>query len=96
MAFLPHLKRVILFLHALHAPHAIVAVIGAEDPPAKSKRISARFVNQLPNTAIDLYWENHRDKIREFETTLKPRGGWKDINTFTGHGEQFAYARCFA
>lgn len=92
MAFLPRLKCAILCLHALHA---IAAVVGADDPPAKRTRINARFVNQLPNTAIDVYWENHLDNHRKLETTLKPRGGWKDIKTFTGHGEQVACACSF-
>jgi len=83
MASTSCLKRALL---ALLAVVAVVAVFGADDKGEKT-RVSAKFVNQLPNTAIDLFWENHKGKTRKLVATLKPRGRWHVQNTFTGHGE---------
>ena len=32
------------------------------------------FVNQLPRTVLDVYWENHNDGVR-LEAAIQPRGG---------------------
>ena len=49
------------------------------------------FVNQFPDKAIDLFWENHKfdpghPNRRRLEATIPPRGGWHKANTFVGHG----------
>ena len=50
------------------------------------------FVNQFPDTAIDLYWENHAHPAdhpdrRRLEARIGPRGGWHASETFVGHGK---------
>ena len=45
------------------------------------------FVNELPNTQIDLYWENHETGDRKLEGTINPRGGFLRVDTYDGHGK---------
>lgn len=52
------------------------------------------FVNQFPDKAIDLFWENHKfdpghPDRRRLEATIPPRGGWHKASTFVGH--EFSY-----
>ena len=59
----------------------------AEDDPLR-----VMFVNQFPDTTIDLYWENHahpddHPDRRRLEARIAPRGGWHASETFNGHGE---------
>ena len=51
------------------------------------------FVNQFPDEAIDLYWENHaysndHPERRRLEARIAPRGGWHASETFFGHGKK--------
>ena len=58
----------------------------------QAQPIQAIFVNQLPKTTIDLYWEDpnfdvdHPDR-RHLEVRIAPRGAWHASQTFLGHGE---------
>ncbi len=82
-----------------------VVVVGAEDnnddppPPPnqnkkKRKKVRAKFVNQLPDTAIEVYWENPSDHTHKFEANIRPRGGWHVSDTFVGHGERGGECVC--
>jgi hypothetical protein len=53
--------------------------------------LKVMFVNQFPDKAIDLFWENHKfdpghPNRRRLEATIPPRGGWHKASTFVGHG----------
>ena len=57
------------------------------------------FVNQFPDEAIDLYWENHaysndHPERRRLEARIAPRGGWHASETFFGHGKSSACLMC--
>lgn len=66
----------------------LLAPVSAADP------LRVMFVNQFPDTIIDLFWENpaypddHPDR-RVLEARIHPRGGWHDSETFLGH--EFSY-----
>jgi hypothetical protein len=45
------------------------------------------FVNELPDTSIDLYWENHENGDRKFEGSIRPKGGFLRVESFVGHGK---------
>lgn len=72
-----------------------VAAAAVEDGIASSQPqpLRVRFVNELPNTPIELYWENHNyaadDPVnsRILEAILIPRGGLHVSNSFVGHGK---------
>jgi hypothetical protein len=99
MALLSILQRAALALPVAAIVAAFVAsavhVDGADDnnndprspPSAKRKKVRAKFVNQLPDAAVELFWEDHRGGDRRLEGRLRPRGGWHVSNTFAGHGE---------
>ncbi len=75
---------------------SVYVIAGAEDnndplppnPEKKRKKVRAKFVNQLPDTDIEVYWDNPSDNTHKFEANLRPRGGWHVSNTFEGHGER--------
>ena len=50
----------------------------ALDDESKNKQQlrEVTFVNELPNTQIDLYWENHEIGDRKLEGTINPREGF--------------------
>lgn len=70
---------------AVFALSIVAAVVGNPE----SGYLQATFVNQFPETVIELYWENHADRTRRLEATVQPRGGWHVSTTFLGH--EFSY-----
>lgn len=77
---------------ALLAATAVIAQEGTIDEVP----LNVMFVNQLPETSIDLYWENHalpddHPDRRQLEGKIPPKGGWHATNTFNGHGESLFY-----
>jgi len=73
---------------------AILSVVRAEEgsvPIATAESLETIFVNQFPDTPIDLSWENHNGGPvkRKFEARIPPRGGWHASSTFLGH--EFSY-----
>ena len=57
-----------------------------------AEALNVMFVNEFPNTPIDLYWENHsldnnHPERRKLEARIPPRGGWHSSETFSGHGK---------
>ena len=44
-------------------------------------------MNELPDTSIDLYWENHENGDRKFEGSIRPKGGFLRVESFVGHGK---------
>jgi hypothetical protein len=93
MAFQSRPKRAALALLAAVVAVVVVSgvfVVGADNdpPPKKRKKVRAKFVNQLPDAPIEVFWEDHSDKTRRFEANLRPRGGWHVSNSFAGHGEK--------
>ncbi|KAL7536284.1 hypothetical protein ACHAXR_007047 [Thalassiosira sp. AJA248-18] len=84
MAFLT-LKSALAFL----ATVGTTALVSAEDEPLK-----VMFINQFPDTTIDLFWENHalpddHPERRSLEARIAPRGGWHASETYFGH--EFSY-----
>ena len=73
-----------------------VAAAAVEDGIASSQPqpLRVRFVNELPNTPIELYWENPNyaadDPVnrRLLEAILIPRGGLHLSDSFVGHGKE--------
>lgn len=69
------------------------AAAAVDDTSIQALRLRVRFVNELPNTSIELYWENHAypadDPVnrRRLEAIVPPRGGWHVSQTFVGHGK---------
>lgn len=67
--------------------------LAAAGDDASIQALRVRFVNELPNTSIELYWENHAypadDPVnrRRLEAIVPPRGGWHLSQTFVGHGK---------
>lgn len=57
--------------------------------------LRVRFVNELPNNSIELFWENHDsapdDPVnrRILEAIIPPRGGVHDSSTYVGHGKYY-------
>lgn len=51
--------------------------------------MQTRFVNETPDTEIELFWENKHAGERRTEGTIPPRGGSIDVSTFVGH--EFSY-----
>ena len=82
------LKRIVALLAAVGGGASLAAAqADNEDEPLR-----VMFVNQLPETTIDLYWENHafnddHPDRRRLEARIAPRGGWHASETFYGHGE---------
>ena len=51
--------------------------VGNNNPAEEETRndvVKATFVNQLPSTILELYWEKHADNTRRLEATIQPRG----------------------
>lgn len=76
------------FVAVLAAVVCGAALANAEDDTP----LRVMFVNQFPETTIDLYWENHaypddHPDRRRLEARIAPRGGWHASETFFGHGE---------
>lgn len=78
------------------AAFAILATVGAVVSAQEEgePNLKVMFVNQFPDTPIDLYWENHsfpddHPDRRRLEATIAPRGGWHASETFVGH--EFSY-----
>lgn len=76
------------------AAFAILATVGAVVSAQEEgePNLKVMFVNQFPDTPIDLYWENHsfpddHPDRRRLEATIAPRGGWHASETFVGHGK---------
>ena len=87
-----------MFSSFAHVLFFAVLLAAAEEevssqPPPPPLRV--RFVNELPNTSIELYWENHDhaaadddpNNRRRLEAIIHPRGGLHDTSTFVGHGK---------
>lgn len=73
---------------------AAVAAVGVGSLVTADDPLKVMFVNQFPDTAIDLYWENHafpddHPDRRRLEARIAPRGGWHASETFVGH--EFSY-----
>lgn len=85
---------------------AIVTVLAAAEEDAffiQALPLRVRFVNELPNNSIELFWENHDsaedDPVdrRILEAVIPPRGGVHDSSTFVGHGKYiFIYLTIFS
>lgn len=85
MVFLSLKSTALAILAAIVGP---IGVVRAED----EQPLRVMFVNQFPDTAIDLYWENHafpadHPDRRRLEARIGPRGGWHASETFFGHGK---------
>lgn len=68
----------------------LVSAQDGEEP----RQLKVMFVNQFPDKAVDLYWENHgypddHPDRRKLEARIAPRGGWHASETFVGH--EFSY-----
>mmetsp|Transcript_19967 Transcript_19967/g.29612 ORF Transcript_19967/g.29612 Transcript_19967/m.29612 type:complete len:314 (-) Transcript_19967:100-1041(-) len=79
-----HLKSSVLALFA-----AVASSLAAAETPLR-----VIFVNQSPDKAVELFWENHKlakdhPDRRRLEATIPPRGGWHKSETFLGH--EFSY-----
>lgn len=73
---------------------ALTLLAAAGNAAAQDESLTVMFVNQFPDTAIDLYWENHafadnHPDRRRLEARIEPRGGWHSSETFVGH--EFSY-----
>jgi len=79
--------------------HAAIAIVSAvlccnTNAEEGEQPLRVMFVNQFPDQAIDLYWENHaysndHPERRRLEARIAPRGGWHASETFFGHGKCF-------
>ena len=81
-----HLKSSVLALFA-----AVASSLAAAETPLR-----VIFVNQSPDKAVELFWENHKlakdhPDRRRLEATIPPRGGWHKSETFLGHGTYLSY-----
>ena len=70
---------------------AFLWAMGVLAQDGNQQGMKVTFVNQFPDTTIDLYWENHdfpedHPERRRLEGRIPPRGGWLSANTFLGHG----------
>lgn len=76
-----------------HAAISILAVLCCNTNAEENEQpLRVMFVNQFPDQAIDLYWENHaysndHPERRRLEARIAPRGGWHASETFFGHGK---------
>ena len=77
-----------------HAAIAILFTVLCYNTNAEEgeQPLRVMFVNQFPDQAIDLYWENHaysndHPERRRLEARIAPRGGWHASETFFGHGK---------
>lgn len=75
---------------------AVLATVGNTPFLASAQQDPLRvmFVNEFPDTPIDLFWENHgyaddHPERRRLEATIPPRGGWHASETYIGH--EFSY-----
>jgi len=66
-----------------------------DEPPASPEKLHVVFVNESPDTPIDLYFENDVDlpdddpERRILEASIPPRGGYHSSGSFVGH--EFSY-----
>eukprot|EP00578_Thalassiosira_sp_NH16_P014189 CAMPEP_0181109366 /NCGR_PEP_ID=MMETSP1071-20121207/18137_1 /TAXON_ID=35127 /ORGANISM="Thalassiosira sp., Strain NH16" /LENGTH=312 /DNA_ID=CAMNT_0023193055 /DNA_START=26 /DNA_END=964 /DNA_ORIENTATION=- len=51
--------------------------------------LTVRWINQMPDTTIELFWEGNDMEERRVEGTVHPRGGFVDVNSYEGH--EFSY-----
>lgn len=51
--------------------------------------VTVTFVNEMPDVAIELFWENPDAGARKSEGSLSPRGGSINVDTYVGH--EFSY-----
>mmetsp|Transcript_41878 Transcript_41878/g.76551 ORF Transcript_41878/g.76551 Transcript_41878/m.76551 type:complete len:319 (+) Transcript_41878:112-1068(+) len=84
------------FLSLKSAALAFLAAVGntALVSAQEAEALKVMFVNEFPDTPIDLYWENHsldddHPERRKLEARIPPRGGWHSSETFNGH--EFSY-----
>ena len=78
-----------------HAAIAILSILLSQSfvmAEEGEQPLRVMFVNQFPDQAIDLYWENHaysndHPERRRLEARIAPRGGWHASETFFGHGK---------
>ena len=90
---LPFLAAAYIFLSSAIGVAAAAAVVEEGIASSQPQPLRVRFVNELPNTPIELYWENHNyaadDPVnsRILEAILIPRGGLHVSNSFVGHGK---------
>jgi len=73
---------------------AFLAAVGSASLVNADDVLKVMFVNQFPDTPVDLYWENHahpndHPDRRRLEARIAPRGGWHASETFVGH--EFSY-----
>lgn len=81
---------------AVLAAVGVASLAAAQQADPEDEPLRVMFVNQMPETAIDLYWENHayaedHPDRRKLEARIAPRGGWHASETFYGHGECMVY-----
>jgi len=84
----PNSMRIAALSFAAAAVGSTTLVNAQEEP------LTVMFVNQFPDTPVDLYWENHdvaddHPDRRLLEAKISPRGGWHSSETFVGH--EFSY-----
>jgi hypothetical protein len=77
-----------LFLFTLAALLFTTAAVALNDESKNEQRRKVTFVNELPETPVDLYWENHETGDRKLEGTIYPRGGFHRVDTYHGHGKR--------
>jgi hypothetical protein len=78
-------------VHLKSAALALFFAVASGLATAEEEPLKVMFVNQFPDKAIELFWENHKfdpdhPDRRRLEATIPPRGGWHRSETFFGHG----------
>lgn len=83
-------------------PAVVLAAPEAEEDASliQPLPLRVRFVNELPNNSIELFWENHDSapddpNRRILEAVIPPRGGVHDCSTYVGHGK-YIYITIFS
>lgn len=85
MTSLVFLPSAIVWLMAI----VIAVAQGGEHVKVEELPMVVTFVNETPDTSIELFWENEFTGERRTEGTIAPRGGFLEVHTFVGH--EFSY-----
>jgi len=83
------LRRTLLAILHLVAVVAVAPGQGGDadsDGGEEEVPMVVTFVNELPDTTIELYWEDVARGERRVEASVPPRGGFVDVKTVVGHG----------
>mmetsp|Transcript_26363 Transcript_26363/g.56837 ORF Transcript_26363/g.56837 Transcript_26363/m.56837 type:complete len:333 (+) Transcript_26363:202-1200(+) len=79
----------ILWLMVIIAIGAQAQEVEEVEEEVEEVEMVVTFVNEMPDTPIELFWENEDTKERKSEGIIQPRGGYIDVQTFVGH--EFSY-----